>query len=80
MEDIIRRPSQVVENRLRHAYQIAETLRERYTAVVVQAWFQGRNSLLDDQAPANVLRESETEDSGRLVLVAAKAFACSDTA
>jgi hypothetical protein len=45
--------------------------------VVVQAWFQGMNPLLDDQAPARVLRESETEDSARLMLVAAKAFASS---
>lgn len=75
--DDIRRPSQAVESRLRDAYQIAETLRERGAAVVVQAWFQGMNPLLDDQAPAKVLRKNETKDSARLVLAAAKSFASS---
>lgn len=73
----IRSPSQAVENRLREAYQIAHTLRERDAALVVQAWFQGMNPLLDDQAPARVLRESETDDSAWLVLAAAKSFVSS---
>jgi len=78
--DDVRRPSQTVENRLRETYQIAQTLRERDAAVVVQAWFQGMNPFLDDQAPAKVLRESETDDSARLVLAAAKAFSSSNVA
>ncbi|MFC7502656.1 hypothetical protein ACFQRR_11410, partial [Nocardioides sp. GCM10030258] len=44
-------PDEVIE-RLRVAYQAATLLSENDTASVIQAWFQGRNPLLDDIAPA----------------------------
>jgi hypothetical protein len=75
-----RKPSALVENRLRAAYQIAGTLREADSAAVIQAWFQGMNPLLDDYSPAKVLREGDPEESGPRVLAAARAFASSSAA
>jgi hypothetical protein len=75
-----RKPSALVENRLRAAYQIAGTLREADSAAVVQAWFQGMNPLLNDLSPAKVLREEDPDESGPKVLAAARAFASSSAA
>jgi hypothetical protein len=42
---------------------------------VAQAWFQGLNPILDDRAPALLLREGELADIGPRVLAAARQFA-----
>lgn len=70
-----RTPSTDVVNRLRMAYRIAALLREKDSAAVVQAWFQGMNPRLDDVAPARLLREADLEQVGPGVLAAARAFA-----
>jgi len=70
-----RTPSTDVVNRLRMAYRIAALLREKDSAAVVQAWFQGMNPRLDDVAPARLLREGDLEQVGPSVLAAARAFA-----
>lgn len=70
-----RAPSHEVINRLRTAYQISALLRQRDSAAVVQAWFQGMNPQLDDVAPARLLREGDLETVGPRVLAAARAFA-----
>ncbi|UUW88694.1 hypothetical protein [Pimelobacter simplex] len=67
-------PDELIE-RLRVAYQAATLLSENDTASVIQAWFQGRNPLLDDIAPARVLRDGEVGVGGANVMVAARAFA-----
>ena len=67
-------PDEVIE-RLRVAYQAATLLSEKDTASVIQAWFQGRNPLLDDIAPARVLHDGEVDVGGARVMVAARAFA-----
>lgn len=61
--------------RLRLAYQAAKLLAERDTPAVVQAWFQGLNPNLDDQAPARLLREGALDEVGAQVLAAARQFA-----
>ena len=69
-----REPSSQAINRLRTAYQAAILLRTRDGIGVVRAWFQGMNPLLNDVAPARVLREQTFEEAGPAVLSAARAF------
>lgn len=57
------------------AYRIAALLREKDSAAVVQAWFQGMNPRLDDVAPARLLRKGDLEQVGPGVLAAARALA-----
>lgn len=45
---------------------------------MVQAWFQGMNPLLDDIAPARVLREGELAEVGPSVLAAARVWAAAN--
>lgn len=73
--DGTRTPSRDVLTRLRMAYRIAALLRERDSAGVIQAWFQGMNPRLDDVAPARLLREADLDEIGPTVLAAARAFA-----
>ncbi|MFC4604433.1 hypothetical protein [Rhodococcus kronopolitis] len=61
--------------RLRIAYRAARLVTERDTPQVAQAWFQGLNPILDDRAPALLLREGDLADVGPLVLAAARQFA-----
>ncbi|GAA4472026.1 hypothetical protein GCM10023094_03670 [Rhodococcus olei] len=61
--------------RLRVAYRAARLITERDTPQVAQAWFQGLNPILDDQAPALMLREGDLADVGPKVLAAARQFA-----
>jgi len=70
-----RRPSREVVQRLRLAYQITALLRQRDSAEVVQAWFQGMNPRLDDVAPARLLREGDLDTVGPRALAAARTFA-----
>lgn len=55
---------------LRDAYEITRTLRAVESPEVVQAWLLGMNPMLDDRAPAVVLREDPAA-----VLRAARFFA-----
>lgn len=67
-------PDEVIE-RLGIAHKAATLLSEKDTAPVIQAWFQGRNVLLGDIAPARVLRDGEVDIAGSSLLAAARAFA-----
>ena len=69
-----RSPSPAAMPRLRAAYHAAGMLRQKDSAAVVQAWFQGMNPQLDDAAPARVLREGELDQDGPRVLSAARAW------
>jgi hypothetical protein len=62
-------------DRLRVAYRAARMITERDSKPVAQAWFQGLNPLLDDVAPARLLREGDLEVVGPQVLSAARQFA-----
>ena len=68
-----RSPPHDVVSRLRIAHQAASLMRKRDSAAVIQAWFQGRNPLLDDVPPARLLRESEVDVAGTSVITAARA-------
>jgi hypothetical protein len=70
-----RRPSADVEQRLRTALHVAGVLAERDHARVAQAWFQGMNPQLDDEAPARLIREGDIDQIGSRVLAAARSFA-----
>lgn len=61
--------------RLRIAYRAARMITERDTPEVAQAWFQGLNPILDDRAPALLLREGDISDVGPKILAAARQFA-----
>ena len=61
--------------RLRIAYRAARLITSRDTPAVAQAWFQGLNPILDDRAPAVLLRDGDLVDTGPLVLAAARQFA-----
>ena len=61
--------------RLRSAYRVARLITERDSAAVAQAWFQGLNPILDDRAPALLLRDGDLADVGPQVLAAARQFA-----
>ncbi len=71
----IRAPSEPIVTRLRTAYHTAALLREKDSAGVVQAWFQGLNPQLEDVAPARALREQDLATAGPNVIAAARAFA-----
>ena len=73
--DGTRTPGEVDRERLRHAYQVAALLRERYDATTVQSWFKGMNPSLNDEAPAHVLREGDPRKGAQDVIAVAKAFA-----
>jgi hypothetical protein len=68
-------PGEVDRERLRHAFYAAALLRERYDISTVQSWFKGMNPALNDQAPAQVLREGDPLRDARDVIAAAKSFA-----
>ena len=61
--------------RLGIADRAAKLITARDTAAVAQAWFQGLNPILDDRAPALLLRDGDLADVGPQVLAAARQFA-----
>lgn len=61
--------------RLRLAWRIVQLICERDTPDVAQAWMRGLNPLLEDRAPALVLREGDLAEVGPQVLAAAREFA-----
>jgi hypothetical protein len=65
-----RAPRTEHEQRLRCAYQTFQLLLAEESPHTVRAWFLGLNPQLDDQSPAQSIREGDFRD----VLVAAKAF------
>ena len=58
------------DQRLRCAYQTFQLLLAEESPHTVRAWFLGLNPQLDDQSPAQSIREGDFRD----VLVAARAF------
>lgn len=64
-----RAPHPKAEERLRHAYQIAEVLVHVESAQTVRAWFIGMNPELDDHPPALVIADAPAR-----VMQAARAF------
>ena len=62
-------------DRLLVAYQSAALIHQKDSIAVVQAWIQGRNSMLNDISPARFLRDGELNDVGPKVLAAAREFA-----
>ena len=67
-------PRDLPKTRLRYAYQAARFLIETYDDETARAWFFGSNTLLDDEAPAYVLRHGTTPDDLRLVVPAVRRF------
>lgn len=63
-------PRPAAEERLRTAYQVFHLLQQAESPHVVRAWFIGMNPQLDDDAPADAIRDGRFKD----VLLAAKAF------
>jgi hypothetical protein len=61
--------------RLRCAYQAARIVVSAYGEETAKAWFFGSNHLLDDEAPAYVLRHARDPGELRLIVPAARAFA-----
>ena len=64
----------MTKTRLRYAYQAARLLVEAYDDETARAWFFGSNTLLDDEAPAYVLRHGTAPDDLRLIVPAACKF------
>ena len=65
-------PRDLAKTRLRYAYQAARLLIEAYDDETAKAWFFGCNTMLDDEAPAYVLRHGTTLDDFRLIFPAAR--------
>jgi hypothetical protein len=65
-----RAPRAEHEQRLRCSYQTFQLLLAEESPHTVRAWFLGLNPQLDDQSPAQSIRDGDFRD----VLVAAKAF------
>ncbi len=63
-------PRDEPERRLRAAFQIFHLLLTEDTPHVVRAWFIGMNPQLDDDSPAEAIRDGRLKDT----LAAAKAF------
>jgi hypothetical protein len=63
-------PLPVTEQRLRDLYNIVGMLQGSDSAYVVRAWMIGMNPQLDDEAPADVIREGRVRDA----LAAARAY------
>ena len=69
-----REPSEVVQRRLRLAFQVAQAISEVDGPEVARAWFQGLNPQLDDRSPARLLREGDVDEVGPEVIAAERAF------
>lgn len=69
-----REPSEVVQRRLRLAFQVAQAIAEVDGPEVARAWFQGLNPQLADRSPARLLREGDVDEIGPEVIAAERAF------
>ncbi|HEY5244809.1 MAG TPA: hypothetical protein VIJ60_04010 [Acidimicrobiales bacterium] len=63
-------PRSEAERRLRAAFQVFHLLLSEESPHVIRAWFIGMNPQLDDESPAEVIREGRVKDA----LTAAKTF------
>ncbi|MGJ5667822.1 hypothetical protein QLG13_08130 [Rhodococcus aetherivorans] len=63
-------PKEDIERRMRATYRIFQILAETDSNHVVRAWLIGMNPQLDEETPADALREDKLRD----VLAAAMAF------
>lgn len=70
----VREPSDMVQRRLRLAFQVAQAIAEVDGPEVARAWFQGLNPQLDDRSPARLLREGDIDKVGPEVIAAERAF------
>jgi hypothetical protein len=71
-------PHPSTQTKLQLALQVAQYLVEEGEEGAIEAWFQGLNPSLSDQAPAELIRNTERMDLpsiGRQILAAAKEFA-----
>jgi len=68
-------PRDMAAMRLRYAYQAARMVVNSYGDEAARAWFFGSNHMLDDEAPAYVLRHAQNPGDVRLIVPAARAFA-----
>lgn len=64
------RPRPDAQDKLRAVFQIFQLLQSGDDDYTVRAWFIGMNPQLNDQAPANAIREDRLADA----LVAAQAY------
>lgn len=65
------KPSPVRERRLRDTYQIFQTIMQAEDEYVARSWFIGMNPNLDDDAPADALRQGRAKQ----VMAAARMYA-----
>lgn len=65
-----RTPREGSEKRLRAAYNVLTLLLDEESAHTARAWFIGMNPQLDDDAPADVIREGRLRD----VVAAARSY------
>lgn len=63
-------PRAEVEHQLRTAFQVFHLLQSEEAPHTVRAWFIGINPQLDDESPADAIREARLKD----VVVAARAY------
>ena len=62
------------ERRLRLALQVALMIDSVDGSEVARSWMAGMNPILDDDAPARLIRDGELEDVGARVIGAARSF------
>ena len=72
-------PDQAILDRLQVALDAARRIGARDTPAVIQTWFQGRNPALDNQPPAQLLRESNLDSVRDTIRDAATEFATHST-
>lgn len=65
-----RSPREEAEKRLRAAYRVLTILLDDESAHTVRAWFIGMNPQLDDDAPADAIRDGRLKD----VLAAVRSY------
>ena len=67
-------PGAKAQLRLRYAYHATRLLVESYGNETAISWLFGTNSLLNDEAPADVLRRAAKDEDFRHVIPAARSF------
>ena len=67
-------PDQAILTRLQVALDAARRISARDTPTVAQTWFQGRNPALDNQPPAQLLREANLDTVRDTIRDAATGF------
>lgn len=67
-------PEKLSQERLRRAFQAARLLVDAYGDEAARSWFFARNSYLDGQAPAAVLRDNRDVEQFDLIILAVHFF------